>query len=223
MEESPPERDLKYATSIAIVGSAWMALVVILRRFPEIWKWFLGLWGVVEILPITEHLFSIFLLIFFVTLFGYCNKRQIRPKLKYTTLTAMIGSSWMVLVSVLHRFPVIWKSFVGLQAGRIFAVTELLYVLCFLVFFISFYKEHHKRELGVKLQSVALIAIIAIAWMAFVSILHLFPVIWEWFRDLGVGRILQITEPVVAISFLLFFSAYLPSIKLTMSEDNQIP
>jgi hypothetical protein len=53
------------------------------------------------------------------------------------------------------------------------------------------------------------VAIIGSAWLLIVSAVRVSPVVWIWLIEKGAGRIMIITEPFLAISFLIFLFAFL--------------
>jgi hypothetical protein len=199
------ERILKHANLLAIIGTAWMALVTLSMRFsPGFVRSLTGNHGGFIVVSLTEPVFAAFLLLFFGLLHFYNIrvKRIIDPT--YSTLAALIGVSWMMVVAVLHRFPEIWDWFATQHSGIALIILQTVFILPLLIFFILFYFGYSRGRYTVRLRTATIIAGIGQLWFLSVSATRISPAFWRWLIEHGIRRFMIVTEPFVILSLLLF-------------------
>ncbi|MGD9380565.1 MAG: hypothetical protein PVI51_08360 [candidate division WOR-3 bacterium] len=199
------QRILKYANLLAIVGTAWMALVIIsMRSAPSFMQELTGHWGGFVTVSLTEPVFAALLFLFFGSLHFYNVrvKRIIDPY--FSTLAGLIGASWMILVAVLHRFPAVWHWFATQQSGMVLTMAQTFFVLPFLIFFVLFYYGYNRGRYTVRLRVATVIAAVGQLWFLLVSATRISPSFWHWLIQHGIRRFMMVTEPFVVLSLLLF-------------------
>jgi hypothetical protein len=196
---------LRYANLLAIIGTAWLALIILTMRIaPEFVRSLSGYHGIFVILALTELIFTFFLLFFFVSFYLYVVREKRQMTSDYASIAAIIGASWMSLVAILHRFPTAWRWFAAQESGLILAIAQVVFSVPFLIFFVVFYRKYKESRYTLRLRVATVVAIFGTAWLLLVSATRISPVIWRWLLQNGVVRIMIITEPVVTISFLFF-------------------
>lgn len=196
---------LRYANLLAIIGTAWMAIIVLtMRLYPDFVRSLSGYTGVFVVLALTELVFTFSLLFFFVCFYLYAVRetRQMTPA--YGSIAALIGAAWMAFVAILHRFPTAWRWVALQESGLVLRVAQVVFTLPLVIFFVLFYLHYKERKYTTRLRSATGVAIFGTAWLSLVSAARISPVVWQWLFEKGVVRFMIITEPVVAFSFLLF-------------------
>jgi hypothetical protein len=198
-------RLLRYANLLAIIGTAWMAIIVLtMRLYPAFVRSLSGYHGIFVILALTELIFTFFLLFFFVSFYLYIVRETRQMTSDYASIAAIVGASWMSLVAILHRFPTAWRWVATQASGLIVAVAQVVFTVPFLIFFVVFCRKFKESKYTLRLRIATVVAIVGTAWLLLVSATRISPVIWRWLFEKGVVKVMIITEPVVAISFLLF-------------------
>ncbi|KPL14682.1 hypothetical protein AMJ74_02885 [candidate division WOR_3 bacterium SM1_77] len=196
---------LKYANLLAIAGTAWMACVIFTMRIsPVLVRSFSGYHSVRIVLALTEIIFSLFLLFFFICLLIYNSRVKSHMRAGYTTWAAVLGALWMLLVAILHRFPTCWRWFATQGSGLVLTVTQVVFTLPFLIFFILFYLKFNDGDYTIRLHAATIVAIVGAAWLLLVSATRISPVVWRWLIHSGIRKFMIITEPLVAFSLLFF-------------------
>jgi hypothetical protein len=196
---------LRYANLLAIIGTAWMAIIVLtMRLYPTFVQSLMRYTSVVAIFAVTELVFTFSLLFFFVCFYLYAvqQTRQMAPA--HGSVAAITGAGWMSVVAILHRFPTAWR-WVAIQAsGLILRILQVVFVVPLVFFFVFFYRRYKEGKYTLRLQIATIVGIIGTSWLLLVSATHVSPMIWRWLFQKGVVKFMIITEPVVAFSLLLF-------------------
>lgn len=190
---------------LAIAGAVWMALAILgMLLSPEfmysVWAKRAGF----IVLSLTELIFALPFLIFFVC-FHFYNRTEGGSVVRgYATIPALVGSAWMSLVALLHRFPIVWHWIAMREAGLIVAVTQVIFTIPLLIFFVVFAIDQGKARHALRLRIATIAPIIALSWFLLVSATRLLPFIQCWLVETKARRLLVITEPLVAVAILFF-------------------
>jgi hypothetical protein len=190
---------------LAIAGAVWMALAILgMLLSPELMYSVSANRGGFIVLSLTELIFALPFLIFFIC-FHFYNRTEGGSVVRgYATILALVGSAWMSLVALLHRFPVVWHWIAIREAGLIVAVTQVIFTIPLLIFFVAFGIDQRKARYALRLRIATIASIVALSWFLLVSATRLLPVIQRWLVEIEARRLLVITEPLVAISILFF-------------------
>ena len=196
---------IRVANLAAIAGTSWMVLLVLLVMFRT------GLIRVVSstsigmtLVSLTELVFAVPLLFFFVCLYRYERAAEIPMVPCRATALAVVGSTWMVIIAVLHRLPGVWRWIAMQQGGLLVGLTQILFAVPLLVFFIVFGTQRGRVRQTSVLRAAAITASVAVMWSLIVSASHLWLPFQSWLTRVGVSRLFIITEPFMAFSFLFF-------------------
>jgi hypothetical protein len=201
---------LKVANIFAILGTALMGFVVVMVRVSPGFIRSLGSRGpILTTLAFTEVIFTFSLLFFFAVLHFYNAAGRKELVSSKATLAAIITTAWMSIVAVLHRFPSIWRWVATRESGLIVSLTQVIFTIPLLFFFVLFSSSINRQHCTLRLRVASVVAIIGSAWLLIVSAVRVSPVVWIWLIEKGAGRIMIITEPFLAISFLIFLFAFL--------------
>jgi len=195
----------RVANLIAIAGTAWMAFLILLMRFsPQSLRSISAYRWVFMILTITELIFALSFLFFFICfhLYNRMEGRVVVPG--YATIAALVGAAWMSIVAVLHRFPAAWHWLAMRESGLIVALTQVVLTIPLLLFFVVFSMKHCRVQFTLRLRVATITSIVALSWFLLVSATWLSFAIQRWLIESGVGRVMIITEPAVALSILFF-------------------
>jgi hypothetical protein len=199
------QRILKHANLLAIIGTAWMALVISVMRFsPSFVRSWTGNQGVFVIVSLTEPVFAASLLLFFGLLHFYNVRVKMIIDPAFTTLAGLIGASWMMVVALLHRFPTVWHWFATQQSGMILIIAQTVFILPLMIFFLLFYLGYRRGKYTVRLRTATLVAFVGQLWFLAVSATRIAPVFWRWLIEHGIRGFMMATEPFVILSLLLF-------------------
>lgn len=199
------KRLLKYGNLLAIIGTAWMAVIILtMRLYPSLVRSLSGYPLMFVILPLTELIFTLFLLFFFVG-FYLCTVRENRQMTPaWGSIAGIIGAMWMSLVAILHRFPTAWRWLATQESGLILRVAQVVFAIPLVIFFVLFYQKYRDGNYNLRLKIATVIAIVGTAWLLLVSSTRVLPTVWRWLFEKGVVKFMIVTEPVVALSILLF-------------------
>ncbi|UCG29236.1 MAG: hypothetical protein JSV53_06845 [candidate division WOR-3 bacterium] len=200
---------LRIANILAIFGTAWMAIIIIMIRVsPEFVRSFGSRGPMLTVLAMTEIVFA-FSLLFFFTLLHVHNVNNNSTITSFNaTLSALIAMSWMSVIAVLHRFPAVWRWVATRGSGLIVSLTQVIFTIPLLLFFILFSMASNRRNTTLRLRVASTVAVTGTAWLLLVSASRVSPAVWMWLIEKGAGRVMIITEPLVAISFLIFLAAF---------------
>ena len=196
---------LRYANLLAIIGTAWMAIIVLTMRLsPSFVQSLMRYTSVLLIFAVTELVFT-FALLFFFIIFYLCIMQEPRQMaVARGSIAAIVGAGWMSIVAILHRFPTAWR-WVALQAsGLILRIAQVIFAVPLVYFFVHFYRRYREGTYTLRLKIASIVGIIGTAWLVLVSATHVSPVIWRWLFEMGIVKFMIVTEPVVAFSLLLF-------------------
>ena len=199
------QRILKHANLLAIIGTAWMALVISVMRFsPSFVRSLTGNQGGFVIVSLTEPVFAASLVLFFGLLYFYNARVKMIIEPEYATLSGLIGASWMMVVALLHRFPAVWHWFATQQSGLVLIIAQTVFILPLMIFFLLFYFGYRRGNYTVRLRTATVIAFVGQLWFLWVSATRIAPVIWRWLIEHGIRGFMMVTEPFVILSLLLF-------------------
>ena len=127
--------------------------------------------------------------------------------LKHANLLAIIGTTWMALVTLVMRLsPSFAQSLTGNHGGFIIvSSTEPVFAAFLLLFFGSLHFYNVRVKLIIDPDYATLAGLIGAMWMVVVAILHRFPAVWHWFATQQSGMVLIIAQTVFIVPFLIFF------------------
>lgn len=200
---------LKVANLLAIIGTALMGVVIILIRVsPAFVRMFSSRGPVLTVLALTELVFAFSLLFFFAVLHLYNADNGNKMVSLGATVAALISTSWMSVIAVLHRFPFVWRWVATRWSGLIVSTTQVIFTIPLLFFFVRFSTANNRRDTSLRLRVASIVAVIGTSWLLLVSAARISPAVWIWLIEKGAGRIMIVTEPFVAISFLIFLAAF---------------
>ncbi|MBN2461447.1 MAG: hypothetical protein JXB60_07550 [Candidatus Cloacimonetes bacterium] len=182
---------------IAVVGSIWYLLGILLRVIPGAGRvaYSKSFWR--EFLFTGELVFAIVLFLFFLSAFIWYSQQR----LKNGSLLALIASAWMILMALLSRFPNLWFSFINLMSTKFIQIADIVTYILLLIFFLLFLR----KQLSQIMKLITFICIIALCWFVFMAIIHFTPEVWYTISQFREGMVILITDPLLAVSFLLFF------------------
>ncbi len=204
------KRTLRITNFLAILGTAWMGFVIVIMRIsPEFVMSVISRQQTLTVLALTELVFTFSLLLFFAVLHLYNSPSGQSIVPFRATTAALISASWMSLVAVLHRFPNVWRWVATQEAGLIVSITQVIFTIPLLFFFILFTVASGRLKITPRLRVASVVATTGYAWLLLVSAMRISPAVWVWLMEKGAGKFVIITEPFVAISLLVFLTVFL--------------
>jgi len=201
---------LKAANIFAILGTALMGSMVIMVRVSPGFVRTLGARGpMLAVTALTELIFAFSLLAFFIVLYFHNVAGEGEFVFSKATIAAIVSTAWMSVVAVLHRFPSAWRWVATRESGFVVAVTQVIFAIPLLFFFVMFGSACSRRRCTLRLRVASALATVGSAWLVLVSAVRVSTAVWVWLIEKGAGRIMIMTEPFVAVSFLIFLVAFL--------------
>ncbi len=205
------EKTFKVANLAAIAGTSWMALLIL-------WVIFYRGLHLIQVFPrgtigrmlfsSTELVFAFPLLFFFIYLLLFNRKAETPIVPAYAAILAVVGAAWMAIVAVLHRLPGIWRSIAIQNDGLLVVLTQIIFTVPLLIFFIVFGTQQGGIKRGLALRLSAIAVAVALTWSLIVSASHLSISFRSWLVATGVSRLFIITEPLMASSLLFFLVTF---------------
>lgn len=135
---------------------------------------------------------------------------MMKTMLRAANLAAIAGTSWMALLILLVMFN---RGFIqAISATSIgvtlLSLTELVFTVPFLLFFVCFYLHERTAEIPIVPRHATALAIVGSAWMAIVAVLHRLPGVWRWIAMQHAGLFVGFTQIIFTLPLLFFFVVF---------------